>query len=446
MTPTPVLDEQELGLFVKSEMDDYGLDPYEFRIYARIVRRAGRKEAWESVPNMAKACMMSESRVRLALQVLEAAGLIESQERSGYSTLRRLTPKSKWVHPQRLEAIRAALTRTKSATTPIKSDRSSQTHTPSKSDRGVVSKLTPLPLVKVTDEGTPVEGIPVKVLPPSLQAAEKGGKENLVESQSVSNEQAGLNDAKQNAPTTSYLNQLSQQVADVVQNTLLQLIASWNLNSKSIPVPLGLSEASKLPLPDEPTSEGKAKKIAVIRRSAVRTCSRHSAHAAISPGKAKSSPKRTLTQTLSSLVESPERTQLLQQLSALLPEPETLENLRLNTNLVSALDRHPERIADAFEYFKQALATWKNKPGIGLFISAVNKGMKASLNKPGTGWKEWADEAMRRRLMSYSQSGNGDIMIHFVSGVQRLWSEVRSMSWSEIEKLACDDRLEQNAA
>lgn len=78
MTPTPVLDEQELGLFVKSEMDDYGLDPFEFRIYARIVRRAGRSDAWESVPNMAKACMMTESRVRLALQLLEAAGLIES--------------------------------------------------------------------------------------------------------------------------------------------------------------------------------------------------------------------------------------------------------------------------------------------------------------------------------------------------------------------------------
>jgi len=186
-------------------------------------------------------------------------------------------------------------------------------------------------------------------------------------------------------------------------------------------------------------------KITVIRRSAVRTRSRHPAHAAISTGKAKSSPKQTLTQTQSPS-ESPERTQLLQQLSALLPEPEPLENLRLNTNLVSALDCHPERIADAFEYFKQALATWKNKPGIGLFISAVNKGMKASLTKPGTGWKEWADEAIRRRLMSYSQSGNGDIMIHFANGVQRLWSEVRSLSWSEIENLASSDRLEQNAA
>lgn len=442
MTPTPVLDEQELGLFVKSEMDDYGLDPFEFRIYARIVRRAGRKEAWESVPNMAKACMMSESRVRLALQLLEAAGLIESQGRSGYSTLRRLTPKSKWVHPEKLEAIRAALTRTKSATTPSKSDRGSQTDTPSKSDRGVVTELTPLPLVKVTDEGTPIEGIPVKVLPLSIQTEEMGGKENLVVAQSLSNEQAGLNDVRHNASTISYLNQLSQQVVDVVQNTLIQLIASWTPNSKPVPAAFALSETSNLPLPNKPTSDGKAKKIAVIRRSAVRTRPEHPAHAA-STQKAKSSPKRALTQTQSSW-ESPERTQLLQQLSALLPEP--LENLHLNNNLVSALDRHPERIPDAVEYFKQALATWKNKPGIGLFISAVNKGMKASLTKPGSGWKDWADEAIRRRLMSYSQSGNGDIMIHFTNGVQRLWSEVRSLSWSEIENLACGDRLEQNAA
>lgn len=66
------------------------------RIYARIVRRAGRGDAWESVPKMVSACFMSESRAHSALQLLEAAGLIESYERSGYSTIRRLTPKQKW--------------------------------------------------------------------------------------------------------------------------------------------------------------------------------------------------------------------------------------------------------------------------------------------------------------------------------------------------------------
>ncbi|PSB28750.1 hypothetical protein [Chlorogloea sp. CCALA 695] len=41
----------------------------------------------------------------------------------------------------------------------------------------------------------------------------------------------------------------------------------------------------------------------------------------------------------------------------------------------------------------------KNKPGlIGLFIHAVKTGQKLSLTKPGYGWKEWADEAIKRRL------------------------------------------------
>lgn len=344
------------------------------------------------------------------------------------------------------------MTRTKSATTPLQSDRGSQTDTPSKNDRGVVTELTPLPLLKMTDEGTPIEGIPVKVLPPNIQAEEMGEqKENLVQAQSVSNEQAALNDVRQNASTSSYLNQLSQQVVSVVQTTLIQLIASWTPNSKSVPAALAVPKPPNSPSPDKPNS-GNQPKIAVIRRSAVCTRPEHPTHAAISTQKAKSSPKRALIQTLSSW-ESPERTQLLQQLSALLQEP--LENLHLNNNLVSALDRHPERIPDAVEYFKQAIATWKNKPGIGLFISAVNKGMKPSLTKPGTGWKEWADEALRRRLMSYSQSCKGDILIHLTNGAQRLWSEIRSLSWSEIENIAsCDGReanrlrhrLEQNAA
>ena len=46
----------------------------------------------------------------------------------------------------------------------------------------------------------------------------------------------------------------------------------------------------------------------------------------------------------------------------------------------------------------------KNKPGmIGLFIHAVKTGQKLSLTKPGCGWKEWADEAIRRRLMQFYQ-------------------------------------------
>ena len=129
--------------------------------------------------------------------------------------------------------------------------------------------------------------------------------------------------------------------------------------------------------------------------------------------------------------ESSARTQLLTRLSALTTE--SVDTLRLNTILASALDRYLNRATDALEYFQQALATWKNKPGIGLFIHAVKSGQKPSLTKPGCGWKEWADEAIKRRLMQYSHSHDGDIMVHFVGGGQGLWSRLRSLSWSEVE-------------
>lgn len=84
-------------------------------------------------------------------------------------------------------------------------------------------------------------------------------------------------------------------------------------------------------------------------------------------------------------------------------------------------------------------ATWKNRPGIGLFIHAVKSGQKPSVTKPGCGWKEWADEAVKRRLMEYSQSHDGDIMVHLVGGVSRLWSQLRSSPWSDVERVAAGE-------
>jgi hypothetical protein len=137
--------------------------------------------------------------------------------------------------------------------------------------------------------------------------------------------------------------------------------------------------------------------------------------------------------------ESSARTELLTRLSALTTE--SVDSLRLNTILNSALDRYPERANNALEYFQQALATWKNKPGMGLFIHAVKSGQKPSLTKPGCGWKEWADEAIKRRLMQYSHSQDGDIMVHFVGGGQSLWSRLRGLSWAEIERVARGEDL-----
>jgi hypothetical protein len=90
--------------------------------------------------------------------------------------------------------------------------------------------------------------------------------------------------------------------------------------------------------------------------------------------------------------------------------------------------------------------TWD---GIGLFISSVKSGQKACPAKPGGAWKEWADEAISRCLMSHSRSWNGDILIYFVNGVQMPWSKVQLLSWSEIETIArgtCQEAVVDYAA
>lgn len=161
--------KQNLELFVPSEIDDYPLDPYEFRVYARLGRRAGRSDAWESIPKMARACRMSESRTRAALRLLEAAKIITSVERKGNTTIRRLNSKDCWAHPEQLDEIRSNLTSTKSST-PSKNKRGIKTTTPTKSDTatpgksgtGVVAEVIPSPLAKVTDEGIPLKVLPLR--------------------------------------------------------------------------------------------------------------------------------------------------------------------------------------------------------------------------------------------------------------------------------------------
>ena len=54
-----VKEKSELSLFVRREIDGYRLDPYEFRIYARVTCRSGNSEMWQSLNNMASACCIS---------------------------------------------------------------------------------------------------------------------------------------------------------------------------------------------------------------------------------------------------------------------------------------------------------------------------------------------------------------------------------------------------
>ena len=72
-----VKEKTELSLFVRREIDDYGLDPYEFRIYARITGRAGNSKAWESLNNMASACPIILRKARKTLRLLNLAEITQ---------------------------------------------------------------------------------------------------------------------------------------------------------------------------------------------------------------------------------------------------------------------------------------------------------------------------------------------------------------------------------
>lgn len=197
-----VTDERDLGLFVPSEIDDYGLDPFEFRLYSRIARRAGANgKCNESLPNMAKRCSMSLHKARQSVRLLEAAGLIRGQQITGKSIEWVLCHKRNWKHPEQLQEIRATLTKHPTPTkydTPTKSDRGNESGG-TRFDRGVVPDLigggTRFDRGVVPDlvpKGTPIKVLPLRYSHEGMSHAsrcdERGVEqegENLQESEPV---------------------------------------------------------------------------------------------------------------------------------------------------------------------------------------------------------------------------------------------------------------------
>lgn len=99
-------------IFVRSELDDYGLDVYEFRVLAHISRRQGKtkdgntKGCYSKQKTIAEACGMSHRKAQDVLRVLCGIGLIEREQREGTTNLYKLAPASKWKHPKFLPRIR----------------------------------------------------------------------------------------------------------------------------------------------------------------------------------------------------------------------------------------------------------------------------------------------------------------------------------------------------
>lgn len=87
-------------VFYDIELDDAGLNPYEFRAYQRIARRcAGLQEGecFESLQAIADACKMSRPTLIRAIKVLLQRKMIRRISRHGGTSFYALTDKQNWL-------------------------------------------------------------------------------------------------------------------------------------------------------------------------------------------------------------------------------------------------------------------------------------------------------------------------------------------------------------
>lgn len=96
--------------FVHSDIDDYGLDPYEFRVYGHITRRTGGEltgRCFASLAKIAEVCKMSPRKAQQVLKILLKANMIRQETTSTGRTNRYyLTPRQDWVSRKKLDELR----------------------------------------------------------------------------------------------------------------------------------------------------------------------------------------------------------------------------------------------------------------------------------------------------------------------------------------------------
>lgn len=83
------------------ELDDAGLDPYQFRAYQRIARRctgATTGQCFESLESMAEGCKMSRPTLIRAVKVLIERGMIRRLSRQGMTSFYALADKKNWIN------------------------------------------------------------------------------------------------------------------------------------------------------------------------------------------------------------------------------------------------------------------------------------------------------------------------------------------------------------
>jgi DNA-binding transcriptional regulator GbsR (MarR family) len=98
--------------FIHNFLDEYGLDPYEFRLYAHIVRRTGGKPGgvcFSTIAKIAEICKMSSRKAQQAIKVLKEANFIQQTKRPGRTDEYRVVPASEWVSREELVEVRQRL-------------------------------------------------------------------------------------------------------------------------------------------------------------------------------------------------------------------------------------------------------------------------------------------------------------------------------------------------
>jgi hypothetical protein len=186
----------DYGAFIPKQLDDYGLNPFEFRVFCHISRRAGTQEGefYESDLKASKLCRMELKTYRKAKHFLEQVGMITIENRPGKTGVVHLMHHDNWVSGEPLTATKSGGTKsgtaTKSGGTKSGGTKSGGTKsgTATKSG-GTKSGATPLPnqvLPNQAHKGTPIssEGSSLKVLnPPISPQRGDGGIANAFQSE-----------------------------------------------------------------------------------------------------------------------------------------------------------------------------------------------------------------------------------------------------------------------
>lgn len=155
--PAEVRDARDAGAFITAALDDYPLTATEFRVYCRILRRAGaRNSHWESNARTAEDLHLGERTVREAKALLVAAGLVTKEHRSGSRARYLVSGEAEWAADDDVARLRAE-TRRPDTRRAVPTTAVPTTAVPVTGDRGPHDRAT---AVVGTREGTPLKVLP----------------------------------------------------------------------------------------------------------------------------------------------------------------------------------------------------------------------------------------------------------------------------------------------